>query len=75
MITYDKINGLLYISFQHQELEEEQKIKSIEIDEGLFVDYDEVNKQVVGIELVDTERAKYLHEAIVNFQEHEYIHE
>jgi len=68
MITYDEISGLMYISLKHQDNDEENVVvKSIQIDDDLIVDYDELTEKVIGIEIADPERASYLYEAIQDF--------
>jgi len=68
MITYDEINGLIYISLQHQpDGEDKPALKSIEVDDGLIVDYDEDTDRAIGIEIIDPDRAEYLYEAIQDF--------
>jgi|14BtaG_2_1085337.scaffolds.fasta_scaffold199917_1 uncharacterized protein YuzE len=69
MITVDKINGLMYISLQHQKTSDVfNTVTTKVIDDGIMVDYDETQKKVIGIEIIDTETTKYLIEAIEDFQ-------
>ena len=69
MITVDKINGLMYISLQHQKTSDVfNTITTKEFGDGIMVDYDETQKKVIGIEIIDPETTEYLIEAIEDFQ-------